>query len=117
MLLSDFAAAVQQPAFTALELAVFAEVGIEKASLCFLCAGTPFACHFAQRHPDRITGKVLGPAVVLCLSYLGYKVTRQQWMYELFLILSFVCSPAFCDSLFRFFDCKQYEDGVDYLGE
>ena len=51
-------------------------------------------------------GRVFGPAITLFLAYLGYKKMRRQWLYELFLVLSFVCYPSFCDSLFGFFDCK-----------
>ena len=37
------------------------ELSIEKASLFFMCAGTPFAMGFASKYPDR-TAKILGVA-------------------------------------------------------
>ena len=44
-------------------------------------------------------------------------VKTQRWMYEVFLLISFMSYPSFCDSLFLFFDCKLYEDGETYLGK
>jgi hypothetical protein len=64
---------------------------------------------------DQLAGKVLGPTFVLLVCYFGFKIGKQRWMYEVFLVLSFVCYPSFCDSLFLFFDCKLYEDGENYL--
>eukprot|EP00935_MAST-01C_sp_MAST-1C-sp1_P000904 g904.t1 len=80
----------------------------------FHFAFTPNCLHSLDYY-DRLMARVLGPAITLALAYIGHQLTRQQWMYEVFLLLSFVCYPAFCDSLFRFFDCREYEDGERYL--
>ena len=74
-------------------------------------------CLYSLDYYDQLLCEVLGPAFVLVVALVGFEVTKQRWMYELFLLLSFVCYPAFCDSLFLFFDCKLYEDGETYLGE
>jgi hypothetical protein len=72
-------------------------------------------CLYSMDYYDQLICEVLGPAVVLVLAFVGYRTYNRQWMYEIFLILSFVCFPAFCESLFRFFDCQEYEDGEIYL--
>jgi hypothetical protein len=72
-------------------------------------------CLYTMDYYDQLAGKVLGPSFVLLVCYFGFKLTKQRWMYEIFLVLSFVCYPSFCDSLFLFFDCKRYEDGENYL--
>jgi surface protein len=72
-------------------------------------------CLYTMDYYDQLAGKVLGPTFVLFICYFGFKLTKQRWMYEIFLVLSFVCYPSFCDSLFLFFDCKTYEDGENYL--
>jgi hypothetical protein len=72
-------------------------------------------CLYTMDYYDQLAGKVLGPTFVLLVCYFGFKLGNQRWMYEIFLVLSFVCYPSFCDSLFLFFDCKEYEDGENYL--
>jgi hypothetical protein len=72
-------------------------------------------CLYTMDYYDQLAGKVLGPTFVLLVCYFGFKIGKQRWMYEVFLVLSFVCYPSFCDSLFLFFDCKLYEDGENYL--
>jgi hypothetical protein len=72
-------------------------------------------CLYTMGYYDQLAGKVLGPAFVLFVCYFGFKFSKQRWMYEIFLVLSFVCYPSFCDSLFLYFDCKTYEDGESYL--
>jgi hypothetical protein len=72
-------------------------------------------CLYSMDYYDQLICEVLGPAAVLVLAFVGYRTYHQQWMYELFLLLSFVCYPSFCESLFRFFDCQEYEDGEKYL--
>jgi hypothetical protein len=48
-------------------------------------------------------------------SVSGAKHKRQQWLFEVALLLAFVCFPSFCHTLFRYFDCQAYEDGYTYL--
>jgi hypothetical protein len=72
-------------------------------------------CLYTMDYYDQLAGKVLGPTFVLLVCYFGFKFGKQRWMYEIFLVLSFVCYPSFCDSLVLFFDCKEYEDGENYL--
>eukprot|EP00928_Gymnodinium_smaydae_P089814 TRINITY_DN73717_c0_g1_i1.p1 TRINITY_DN73717_c0_g1~~TRINITY_DN73717_c0_g1_i1.p1 ORF type:complete len:336 (-),score=30.94 TRINITY_DN73717_c0_g1_i1:259-1266(-) len=43
-------------------IAVLDQLDIQKVSLLFLCAGTPFALLFAARHQARMTGKLVGIA-------------------------------------------------------
>ena len=75
------------------------------------------SCLHQLNYYEQLMGKVLMPAVILLAALVGFKATQQRWMYEFFLLLSFVCYPAFCDSLFLFFDCMLYEDGETYLGK
>jgi hypothetical protein len=73
-------------------------------------------CLYSLDYYDQLTVKVLGPTAILFVAYFGYRSdTRQRWMYEIFLLFSFLCYPSFCDSLFRFFDCREYEDNESYL--
>jgi hypothetical protein len=75
------------------------------------------SCLYTLDYYDQLAGKVLGPTFVLFVCCFGGKIGKQRWMYEIFLILSFVCYPSFCDGSLSmaFFDCEMYEDGELYL--
>jgi hypothetical protein len=72
-------------------------------------------CLYSMGYYDQLICEVLVPAIILVLAMAGYRISGKAWMYELFLLLSFVCYPAFCESLYGFFDCQEYEDGQEYL--
>jgi hypothetical protein len=72
-------------------------------------------CLYSMDYYYQLICEVLGPAALIMLAFLGYRTYNLRGMYELFLLLSFVCFPSFCESLFRFFDCQDYEDGEEYL--
>jgi hypothetical protein len=72
-------------------------------------------CLYSLNYYDTLLGSVAGPSFVLLITFVGYKLTRRRWVYEIFLVLSFTSYPSFCDCLFRFFDCEEYADGQVYL--
>jgi hypothetical protein len=63
--------------------------------------------------------KVLTPVSLLVVVFAAYRGSKSErikaWFFDAFIIISFIVYPSLCNSLFSYFDCKAYEDGVTYL--
>jgi hypothetical protein len=60
--------------------------------------------------------KVLTPVSLLVVVFAAYRGSKSErikaWFFDAFIIISFIVYPSLCNSLFSYFDCKAYEDGV-----
>jgi hypothetical protein len=72
-------------------------------------------CLWAPDYYLTLMCKILGPLTILVLLYLIFKLGNSQPAYDIFLLFLYVAFPSFCNNLFRYFDCREYEDNALYL--
>jgi hypothetical protein len=84
----------------------------------FSLLGSP-SCLVQPTYFVQLYIKVLTPVsllIVIFAAYWGSKSERvRAWFFDAFIVISFIMYPSLCNSLFSYFDCKAYEDGVTYL--